>query len=453
MLPVLGALEGHYRTRSVVVLGIHTPKFTAEKSPRRIRDAMRRMDVDHPVLVDTDRGVWEQYAVRAWPTLVFIRPNGTIHQTLAGEVRYERLVDTIDEMLQAGEHDGTLAAAPVSLDSAESSLTGLEETQLAYPTSLVPTPSGLAIADSGHHRIVLTDGKGRIVESIGNGEPGLKDGSFEKSLFKRPQGLELVGQSLYVADAGNHAVRAIDVRQRSVRTVIGDGILGMSVPQDLVKATDVRPRSPSDLAFGHGILLIAMAGSHQIWAYLPEQGSVTVLAGTGREAIDDGLFHEATFSQPTGLSWYNDELYVADSEASAIRRLNLDTARVETLVGKGLFHFGDEDGPIETARLQHAQNLSGGPHGLLIADSYNNKIRHLSAAAPDGGQSCLSTWYGSDPGQDLDEPTGIIQLGSGQVLIADTNNHRILVIDGETKAAKVLPVDNEPVTSTVRKNK
>lgn len=430
---MLGALERRYRDAPVVVLGVHSNKFPAEGETERVRAAMRRLGIDHPVLVDEGRRVWQLYTVKAWPTIVFLRPDGTIAAALAGEQRLETLEAIVDDLLEDARTMGGLG---------ERFEPGIEVPPstgaLAYPSKIEATAAGLAIADSGHHRIVLVSGRGEWLGAVGSGDPGFLDGEAGRARFRRPQGLALSGSSLYVADTGNHALRAIDLDTLAVTTLAGNGRLGRSVPQDLTDARDVELRSPWAVELAAGIVFIAMAGTHQIWAFVPEDGTIAVFAGSGREAIDDGAFHEATFAQPTGLAAADSKLYVADSETSAVRVIDLRTATVSTLAGRGLFEFGDTDGRPDVARLQHVQDVATGPHGLLAADTYNDKIKHLDTETGE-----VSTWFASDEDVRLSEPSGLIQLEGGQVVVADTNHHRIVVIDGASKLAKVLPLMEE----------
>lgn len=430
---MLGALESRYRDQPVVVAGIHSNKFPAEGEAERVRAARRRYGVEHPVLVDVDRQVWQLYTVRAWPTIVFLRPDGTIAAALAGEQRLETIEAIVDDQLEDARANGTLGTR------FEPELEPSPTTDaLAYPGKVLATPQGLAIADSGHHRIVLLDGKGGWIRSIGTGEPGLADGNADDDAaqFRRPQGLALTGSTLFVADTGNHAIRTVDLESFRVATVAGNGRLGRTVPQDLTNARDVELRSPWALEIAAGIVFVAMAGAHQIWAYVPEDQTIAVFAGSGREAIDDGPFHEATFAQPTGLAASGSRLYVADSESSAVRVIELASATVSTLVGQGLFEFGDEDGAPDEARLQHVQDVATGPHGLLVADTYNDKIKHVDETTGE-----VSTWFTSHGDIHLNEPSGLLQLEGGQVVVADTNAHRIVVIDGSDQSAKVLKTE------------
>ena len=431
---MLGALESRYRDAPVLVLGIHSNKFPAEGDAERVRAARRRYGVEHPVLVDEERRVWQLYTVRAWPTLVFIRPDGTIAAALAGEQRLDTLETIVEDMLDDARARGTLRSR------FEPPRPPLEETgALAYPAGVVATPAGLAVADSGHHRVVLVDARGQWVRSIGSGDAGFDDGSAEAARFRRPNGLALAGSTLYVADTGNHALRTIDLDDFRVSTIAGTGRLGRTVPQDLTDARSVELRSPWALEVAVGVVFIAMAGAHQLWAYVPEDGTIAVFAGSGREAIDDGPFHEATFAQPTGLSAAGGRLYVADSETSAVRIVDLEAATVATLAGRGLFEFGDIDGPADTARMQHVQDVAFGPNGLLVADTYNDKIKRVDVTTGD-----VTTWFHAEGDVRLREPSGLLQLEGGQVVVADTGAHRLVVISGDDRSAKELPL-SEPV--------
>jgi hypothetical protein len=136
-------------------------------------------------------------------------------------------------------------------------------------------------------------------------------------------------------------------------------------------------------------------------------------------------------------------LFVADAEASAIRAISLlgEKPKVMTLVGEGLFEFGDTDGYGGMVRLQHPTGLTFHKGLVYIADSYNHKIKTLD---PTTGE--VKTLIGTgQPGQadgpfteaELFEPEGII-AGSGRLYIADTNNHLIRVADLDSEMVHTL---------------
>ena len=125
-------------------------------------------------------------------------------------------------------------------------------------------------------------------------------------------------------------------------------------------------------------LYIAMAGPHQIWKLDLDKQEVSTFAGSGREARVDGSVDEAGFAQPSALATDEKTLYVSDAEANIIRAINLGPdGKVRTLVGGDLFDFGDEDGFGNDVRLQHPLGLARWNDKLLIADTYNHKIKVL----------------------------------------------------------------------------
>jgi sugar lactone lactonase YvrE len=251
------------------------------------------------------------------------------------------------------------------------------------------------------------------------------------------------GSTLYIADTENHAVRSIDLDSGAVRTVAGTG-------EQALQAGTGGPgpstplSSPWDLALADRVLYIAMAGTHQIWTLELDGGTVAPFAGTGREGLLDGPNDQAWFAQSSGLAILKGHLYVADSEASAVRDIDLITERVTTVVGEDLFVFGDQDGEGDAVRLQHPLGITASDGALFVADSYNNKIKRL-----DPGRRAVVTWLGSGlagradgpgPSAAFREPGGVC-AGVDGLYIADTNNHRIVVAEWTTGRVRTLVGD------------
>jgi DNA-binding beta-propeller fold protein YncE len=304
---------------------------------------------------------------------------------------------------------------------------------------------------------VIADQAGQVTSVFG-GEEGFSDGTRSEARFRSPQGVLVDDSRVYVADAGNHAVRMIDVDNGIVSTLAGTGEVGRRL--DFVAAANARSvdlRSPWALALDGNRLYIAMAGSHQIWVLDLSSGRLSVFAGTGREGIDDGPVGQATFSQPSGLALAGRKLFVVDAEASALRRIDLETNLVDTLVGTGLFDFGETDGPFEVAQLQHPGGIAVlGDGDLLIADTYNHKLRRVDLSerrvttVAGSGEPGPGTGAGED--SLLNEPSGVAVSG-GLVLVADTNNDRLLRYDtdGDSFAEWMLEwsiVDNQTQRSS-----
>ena len=248
--------------------------------------------------------------------------------------------------------------------------------------------------------------------------------------------------TLYVADSENHAVRAVALRDGHVRTVAGTGEQARRIIRSGA-ARETPLSSPWDLVLHEGRLYIAMAGLHQIWVLDLASQTVGVWAGTGHEGIRDGSRETAWLAQPMGLSARDGQLYISCAEAQAVRRIDLETGNVTTLVGEGLFDFGDRDGPMRTARLQHNQDVAAGDGAVYIADTYNNKIKALDLRSGEVrthlGSGRAGARDGSGINADFNEPTGL-SLHEGILFIADANNHIIRTADLHTSYVGTLDI-------------
>ena len=423
ILPILRQIEEAFPDE-VAVIGVHSPKFAAERKAANVEQAIRRYDVRHPVVHDPYMSIWEDYAVRAWPTMVFVSPDGRVIGQTSGEPSPEALTAGIAEMLRQFREDGTIHPGQPFLTEPS-----LPQERLLFPGKIKPAGDGQwLVADAGHHQIVLFDDSGNELRRWGSGQAGLIDGEADQASFHSPQGLAADERFIWVADTGNHALRRIDWASGAVATIAGNGGRGpiLRTPEP---AQGSQLASPWDVELANGMVYIANAGTHQLAIYHPASDLLAVAAGTGGENLRDGPAAHALLAQPSGLALQGNSLYFADSETSAIRRLDLAEGVVETLVGQGLFDFGAEDGPFEGALLQHALGLAIDEDGsVLVADSYNGLIRRLDPASRQA--STL------DIGDCRDavclpagEPAGIAFAGPGRLLLSDTNNHRIIEID------------------------
>lgn len=416
VLPVLRAVEERFAAEPVVVIGVHSGKFSAEQDPVHIREAIGRYDVAHPVVVDDRMTIWSRYTVRSWPTLVVVRPDGTIAAIAPGEAELETLIAFVQRELDAARAKGSLAAAvPEILAPATD-----DHEPLRYPGKILPLPDGrLVVSDSGHHRVLVTSATGEVLHTVGSGLRGHVDGALDEAAFDDPQGATLHGGAIYLADARNHALRRIDLERGEVTTVAGTGDLGASSPEGRSDALEVALRSPWDVLSVGDAIYVAMAGSHQIWRYFPSDGAIEVYAGTGVEALIDGPVARSAWAQPSGMSARDGKLYVADSETSALRVIDLESGMVSTIIGEGLFDFGDEEGTAEETMLQHPLDvaaLAGG--SLIVADTYNGKLKRIDGS---GDESRVITVVAG-----LNEPGAVAAAADGSWLIADTNAHRIV---------------------------
>jgi hypothetical protein len=198
-----------------------------------------------------------------------------------------------------------------------------------------------------------------------------------------------------------------------------------------------------------------MAGTHQIWKLDLTNNEVSTFAGSGREARQDGPLLDAGFAQSSGITSDGKKLYIADSESNIIRAIDIAAGQVETLVGGDLFEFGDIEGSGDDVRLQHPLGVTMLNDKVLIADTYNHKIKSL-----DPKERAVRTLLGTGkPGQTdgaapaFYEPGGL-SIADNKLYIADTNNHAVRVVDLATKQTSTLNLKGlqPPVTSAPAAN-
>ncbi len=447
VLPDLKYLEEKY-PNELVVIGVHSAKFDNEKLSQNIRDAILRYEIKHPVVNDSEMLIWRKFGTRAWPTLALIDPEGKFAGAQGGEGNRELFDTVINKLIEYHRWKGTLDETPVVFDLETSKI---KPTALRYPGKIIADAlsNQLFISDSNHNRIVVTDLDGKLLQTIGSGQPGHSDGSFSAAEFDHPQGMALVGNTLYVADTENHLLRAVDLQDKSVTTLAGTGVQGRprNVHGELLK-TELN--SPWSLCHINDILYIAMAGPHQIWSHAIGTNEIKVHAGSAREDVINGSLVDSAFAQPSGLSPNADGtfFYVADSEGSAIRQVPIDeTGKVTTIAGtselprgQSLFAFGDIDAQSADARFQHPLGVAWHDNSVFVADSYNHKIRQVDLASGE-----VTTWLGTGTAgasvspAELNEPAGL-SIAGDHLYIADTNNHRICRADLTTNAFSVIEI-------------
>lgn len=413
-MPILERIEQRFKGRPVVVIGVHSPKFDQEREAERLRDILRDNRVEHPVAVDANMGIWKAWGVEAWPTVAVLDTSGRVIWAGMGEPDEKDLTSIVASALAEGKSKGLLAKDELKGVRPERETAGA----LRYPGKVLALEDGgVAVADTGHNRIVLMDKAGAVTAVVGSGLAGRLDGSFAEASFRRPQGMTEVGSDLYVADTGNHLIRKIDRKRGVVSTAAGTGEIGYGrLMEKQVLARDFGLRSPWDVLHHKGVIYVALAGSHQIGLFDPGKGTLRGFAGSTHEGRQDGDRWVSAFAQPSALATDGKELFVLDSETSSVRAVDLEKGVVRTIVGEDLFVFGDVDGERAKVRLQHPIGMAYEGGSLFVADTYNGKLKRVNAAT---GETRTVIAKG------LGEPAGVSARG-GLVFIADTNNHRVV---------------------------
>ena len=430
VLPDLKRLERKHGD-ALVVIGVHSAKFTNEGDTAHIREALGRYEIDHPVVNDRGFAIWHAYAVRAWPTLMVIDAEGYVVGGVSGEGHYDVLDDVITELIADARARGRLDTRPLAHLRGAGAPAG---SLLAYPGKVVvDEPSArLLIADSNHHRVLVATMDGRVTDVIGSGRRGADDGPLAEASFHHPQGIAVLEDLVYIADTDNHLIRTVDLAGGVVSTVAGTGEQAHGLGTVAGPALATALSSPWDVVVADSVLYVAMAGPHQVWAYDPEARRVGPWAGIGREGRQDGSRWESAFAQPSGITADEGRLYVADSETSSIRAIDRRTDAVETLVGLGLFEFGDVDGVGDEVRLQHPLGVTAWKGLVYVADTYNHKVKVLDPVT-----RRVTTLAGTGRDDLFFEPGGVA-AGLGWLWVADTNHHAVKAVDLSTGAVRAL---------------
>lgn len=413
---------------TLTVIGIHTPRFAGEQRGKQLQKVINRHHLRHPVANDPEFHLWRAYGVKAWPSFVLIDPAGDVVGLMRGEGRREQLDELIATHIAEAETRGLLVPSPTQLARRPE-----PQGELSFPGRVLATRQHLYISDSGRNRVLETYYDGRIRRVFGCATAGLLDGNEEAAMFDSPQGLAIAGDYVYVADTGNHAIRRIHIKSGDILTVAGTGKQGRYTADSFRDALHAQLNSPRDLTCYESTLYIAMAGQHQIWNMNLNHMGIARYAGLGRGDLVDGTLAQACFAQPSGIDMYNHDLLIIDAESSALRSIEVSSGTVSTLVGRGLFDFGDREGVGSDARLQYPLDIAVDAEAGIawLVDTLNSRIKRVDLTTRQVTKFRI--------GYELDEPGGL-SLYRGKLYIANTNAHEIVVLDLKSRILEVLDV-------------
>ncbi len=406
-------LEEEFSKKGLVVIGIQSAKFNHEQNIENVKEACHRLNINHPVIIDEEAQIAKKFAIRSLPAFILIDLEGRILLSIAGENKYEHLREQIISLITNKNLPQFELYNWYSFD---------DKFNFRYPTKTVATEIQgnlfYFISDSFNNRIVQLNEEGLFVTSFGEG------------ILSSPLGCCVWKEDLIVCDSGHHRVLAFDLEgkpQRKYRVLAGKGEKGAFEARAEYDAKSAPLNFPSDVCVWGHHLVIACSGSHQIVQYVSKDDSVTHIAGSGKEDLLDGPASYAALAEPSGISAISDNVMAfTDSETSSIRLLvknwnETGKTMIISLVGGGLSEFGFSDGLGAEAKMQHPLSCAWSPNSqnLYVIDSFNNAMRIYSL-----GKDYLGTVPLSEK---LNEPAGI-SWHSGNLIITDTNSHRILLI-------------------------
>jgi thiol-disulfide isomerase/thioredoxin len=399
MLPEIRAMENKFEN-GLVVIGIHCPKFPHEEKSANVLKTINRLFIRHPVATDKEYSVWHAYGVNAWPSVAVVDAEGYLRQVYRGDDCIRHIDRQIGELLNEAANQNIRNYGRVRTERKPES-----KSTLKFPSAVVAARGMLYVADSANNRILEIKESGRVVRVFGSGNPGFWDGTLNNAGFSLPRDLAVYENYIYVADTGNHAIRRINLFNGEIETLVGNGKPGRMVVRAQREMREVSLVSPVSLTIQGPDLYITVAGMNQIWKMDLKAGTIGWFSGTGQAWIVDGEATQAAFAHPMGISACDPFLYVADADGSAIREIRCQSGHVQTRMGKGVYMYGDEDGPGGRALLQYPMDV---------------KIRKFDLKSGE-----LRT---PDFNYEFSEPFGLT-FHEGTLWVANTNAHEIVRVD------------------------
>lgn len=405
---------------------VHCPKFDAERDPRMLGKWINRLGIGLPVASDPEFALWQQFDLQAWPSVVVLDIDGSVDEVVIGDSRSGQIEACVADLLD--RHDGLLVSGEAPAFSRPE-----PPLPLCFPVGLAVTNEHIYVVDSGNHRVLECTLEGRIMRQFGCGNADFLDGRSGEAAMRRPMGIALLREALYVTDTGNHALRKISVHDGDFETVLGTGRSGASAGGSCRDGERHALDQPLGICAQNQCLYIANSGANQVLALDLGERELSVLAGSGALGGHDGKAQAAILAHPAGIGMLGQKLFFSDAGTSAIRSIQLENRSVTTLFGAGLYEFGDADGGRDRARLQYPTAIAcESEHGRIwIADTYNNALRCLHA----GGHELTSLKVSVR----LHQPMGLA-VAAGSLWLANTNAHEVLRIDPETGEAVHVPI-------------
>lgn len=444
----LNKLQEEFPQLAIVI--VHNGKYTPEMETANIRNAIVQHDIRFPLINDSEFKLWNEYGIESWPTNILINPEGNIAFRSSGS----KIPGELYSILKANIEPTTQLPPRHRFEGMM-----MEQNILTFPTFFEAYDDiFLFVSDTRNNRVLVLDGDGNLDRVIGTGIAGRLDGGNTSCSFNHPRGMAFNAETntLFIADTGNDLIRAYNVEAEQLTTVLGNGERGFEIP-DAISGLDQALNQPSDLELVGDILYITMTGWNQIWAYNIKLGVAGPVAGTGTFGFSEGKALESDLAEPIGITVDEEGiLYFTERQSSAVR--SLDKGKVSTIIGSGVFEFGDEESSKKETLLQGPSGISYYNGTLYLADEFNHKIKAVDpyrkraqtivgtgAAGFEDGKAKLAL---------LNHPADLVVI-KDKIYIADSHNHAIRIYDLDRESLSTLAfgnldrIDLKPIDNTL----
>lgn len=313
--------------------------------------------------------------------------------------------------------------------------------EINNPYGLATGPDGaLYFCEIGNHRVRRLDLKtNRITTVAGSGRKGYAGdgGPALEAEMNEPYEVRFDHSgNMYFAEMQNHVVRKVDAKTQIVTTVAGTGAPGFA--GDGGPAAKAQLRQPHSIAFDEkGRLLICDIGNHRIRRVDPGTGIIETWAGTGeRKPASDGAPISGTpLNGPRAITAGRDgNLYLVLREGNAVYRMDTRAGRIYHIAGTGETGYSGDGGPAKEARLSGPKGVAWAPDdSLYLADTESHTIRRIDLKSGVITTVVGNGKRGDGPDGDarhcqLSRPHGIFVTKDGVVYISDSESHRIRML-------------------------
>jgi DNA-binding beta-propeller fold protein YncE len=317
---------------------------------------------------------------------------------------------------------------------------GYSDRQVNNPYGLVIGPDrGLYFCDLDNQRIRRLDLRTRRTTTVaGNGEKGYRGdrGLATDASLNMPHEIQFDSDgNLYIAERDNHVVRKVDAKTGIISTFAGTGVPGFS--GDGGPATHAQLRQPHSIAVDpSGRLLICDIGNHRIRQVDFSSGTIDTYGGTGeRQPTPDGApVKSSPLNGPRTIAFDREGgLYLALREGNAIYRVRPETSTIHHLAGTGEQGYSGDGGPARFAKLAGPKGLAYAGGRLYVADTENHVVRRIDLETGTISTVLGTGQRGDGPEPDplrcgLSRPHGVLVDAAGALYVADSEAHRIRVV-------------------------
>lgn len=348
--------------------------------------------------------------------------------------------DALKTMFIAWGSTRVLAAGPSVSTLIGTGSPGFSDREVNNPYGLLIGPDGgLCFCDLDNQRIRRIDlTTHRTTTIAGNGQKAYHGdgGPATTASLNMPHEIQFdPAGNLYVAERDNHVVRKIDAKTGVISTFAGTGVPGFS--GDGGPATRAQLRQPHSIAVDPaGRLLICDIGNHRIRQVEFSTGTIETYAGTGdRQPTPDGArVKGAPLNGPRTIAISPDgDLYLALREGNAIYRIAPKTATIHHVAGTGEQGYAGDGGPARAASFAGPKGLAYARGNLYVADTENHVVRRIELATGIITTVLGTGQRGDGSGPDplrcaLSRPHGVFVDAAGVLYVGDSEAHRIRVV-------------------------